>query len=392
MKARANKILIISYYWPPSGGSGVQRWMYFAKHLKALGWQPYVLTVDKKKASYPVLDSSLVSEVEDIPTLRTSTREPLRWYSRIRSASSNKGIPQGVVATQSLFEKIAAFIRGNYFIPDARKGWRPYALKAARQWILEEGIERVITTGPPYANGNIHIGHAVNKILKDFIIKSKGLSGFDAYENQIAQFNIGQKINITTNAYPNKEFEGTISFIDPILNNATRTITVRATLQNKNDLFKPGMFVTGKVKGATQTMENTLTVPASAVLWTGERSLVYVKTNPNEPVFEMREVTLGNRSGETYQVSAGLNNGDEIVTNGTFTVDAAAQLQGKKSMMNQQMMQDESAMMGDMEMSFSNAFSSDFSEALPSYLKMKDAFVASDAGQVSAFAKTTSEK
>ena len=215
---------------------------------------------------------------------------------------------------------------------------------------------------------------------------------FDAYENQIAQFNIGQKINITTNAYPNKEFEGTISFIDPILNNATRTITVRATLQNKNDLFKPGMFVTGKVKGATQTMENTLTVPASAVLWTGERSLVYVKTNPNEPVFEMREVTLGNRSGETYQVSTGLNNGDEIVTNGTYTVDAAAQLQGKKSMMNQQMMQDESAMMGDMEMSFSNAFSSDFSEALPSYLKMKDAFVASDAGQVSAFAKTTSEK
>ena len=215
---------------------------------------------------------------------------------------------------------------------------------------------------------------------------------FDAYENQIAQFNIGQKINITTNAYPNKEFEGTISFIDPILNNATRTVTVRATLQNKNDLFKPGMFVTGKVKGATQTMENTLTVPASAVLWTGERSLVYVKTNPNEPVFEMHEVTLGNRSGETYQVSAGLNNGDEIVTNGTFTVDAAAQLQGKKSMMNQQMMQDESAMMGDMEMSFSNAFSSDFDKALPSYLKMKDALVASDASQVSAFAKATSKK
>lgn len=215
---------------------------------------------------------------------------------------------------------------------------------------------------------------------------------FDAYENQIAQFNIGQKINITTNAYPNKEFEGTISFIDPILNNATRTVTVRATLQNRDNLFKPGMFVTGKVKGATQTMENTLTVPASAVLWTGERSLVYVKTNPNEPVFEMREVTLGNRSGETYQVSSGLNNGDEIVTNGTFTVDAAAQLQGKKSMMNQQMMQDESAMMGDMEMSFSNAFSSDFNKALPSYLKMKDALVASDASQVSAFAKATSEK
>lgn len=217
-------------------------------------------------------------------------------------------------------------------------------------------------------------------------------SEFDAYENQLAQFSVGQKINITTNAYPNKEFEGTISFIDPVLNNATRTVTVRATLQNRDDLFKPGMFVTGKVKGATQIMENTLSVPSSAVLWTGERSLVYVKTNPNEPVFEMREVTLGNRSGDNYQVSSGLKNGDEIVTNGTFTVDAAAQLQGKKSMMNQQMMQDESAMMDDMKMSFDNAFSSDFNEALPSYLKMKDAFVASDAGQVSAFAKATSEK
>jgi len=106
----------------------------------------------------------------------------------------------------------------------------------------------------------------------------------------------------------------------------------------------------------------------------------------------MCEVTLGNRSGENYQVSAGLNNGDEIVTNGTFTVDAAAQLQGKKSMMNQQMMQDESAMMGDMEMSFSNSFSTEFNKALPSYLKMKDALVASDAGQVSAFAKATSKK
>ena len=215
---------------------------------------------------------------------------------------------------------------------------------------------------------------------------------FDAYESQIAQFKVGQKIKITTNAYPNKEFEGTISFIDPILNNATRTVTVRATLPNRDNLFKPGMFVTAKVKGARQTMENTFTVPASAVLWTGERSLVYVKTNPNEPVFEMREVTLGNRAGETYQVSDGLNSGDEIVTNGTFTVDAAAQLQGKKSMMNQQKIQNESATMNNMKMSFSNVFSTDFNEAIQSYLKMKDAFVASNASQVSTLAKATSEK
>ncbi|TXK76997.1 efflux RND transporter periplasmic adaptor subunit [Mesonia sp. K4-1] len=213
---------------------------------------------------------------------------------------------------------------------------------------------------------------------------------FDAYENQIAQFSVGQKINITTNAYPNKEFEGTISFIDPILNNTTRTVTARATLQNRDNLFKPGMFVTGKVKGTTQTVENTLTVPASAVMWTGERSLVYIKTNPDEPVFEMREVTIGNRNDENYVVTEGLQNGDEIVTNGTFTVDAAAQLQGKKSMMNQEKEDDAMMPMSEMEMEFSENFQKQFKKALKPYLQMKDALVASDANQVSAFAKATS--
>jgi Cu(I)/Ag(I) efflux system membrane fusion protein len=217
-------------------------------------------------------------------------------------------------------------------------------------------------------------------------------AAFDAYENQIAQFKVGQKINIVTNAYPNKKFEGTISFIDPILNNATRTVTVRATLKNNEGLFKPGMFVTGKVAGAMEGNKEMITVPASAVLWTGERSLVYIKTNPNEPIFEMREVTIGNRTGEKYTITNGLKNGDEIVTNGTFTVDAAAQLQGKKSMMNQQTQQEKRTDTGDMKMSFSSSFSADFNKALPSYLKMKDAFVASDAGQVSAFAKATSKK
>ena len=211
---------------------------------------------------------------------------------------------------------------------------------------------------------------------------------FDAYENQISQFKKGQKIKVTTNAYANKEFEATISFIDPVLNNATRTVTVRATLSNKEDLFKPGMFVTGKIKGAIQAASSgTVTIPASAVLWTGERSLTYIKTNPNEPVFEMREVTLGNRLGENYQVNSGLEDGDEIVTNGTFTVDAAAQLQGKKSMMNQGKVVKEMVDMQAMKIELPKTFEKDFQTAIPSYLEMKEAFVASDAVQVSAFAK-----
>tara|TARA_Y100000589_G_scaffold326871_1_gene367534 strand:- start:762 stop:2402 length:1641 start_codon:yes stop_codon:yes gene_type:complete len=157
---------------------------------------------------------------------------------------------------------------------------------------------------------------------------------FDAYENQIASLKVGQTIKVTTNAYRNEVFDAKVSFIDPLLNSATRTIVVRAVLNNKNDLFKPGMFVEGKIEGTQENTTNKITVPATAVMWTGERSVVYVKTNPNEAVFEMREVLLGNANGDTYTILEGLENGDEVVTNGTFTVDAAAQLQGKKSMMN----------------------------------------------------------
>jgi Cu(I)/Ag(I) efflux system membrane fusion protein len=213
---------------------------------------------------------------------------------------------------------------------------------------------------------------------------------FDAYENQISEFKKGQKISVTTNAYPNKEFDATISFIDPVLNTQTRTVTVRANLKNSDGMLKPGMFVTGKVEGTTVNTESNLTIPASAVMWTGERSLVYIKTNANEPVFEMREVTLGNRNGDMFTVTSGLKNGDEIVTNGTFTVDAAAQLQGKKSMMNQST-EEEKEMMA-MEMSLSTSFQEQFVKALPSYLELKDALVASNAEKVSDFAKVSSEK
>ncbi len=157
---------------------------------------------------------------------------------------------------------------------------------------------------------------------------------FDVYENQIDRFKKGQEVLITTNAYPNKEFKGKVDFIDPVLNTKTRTVILRVVLNNKNDVFKPGMFVTANIEGSTAKNDEVLSIPASSVLWTGERSVVYLKTNPDQPIFEMREIKLGNQIGNEYEVVEGLFVGNEIVTNGTFTVDAAAQLQGKKSMMN----------------------------------------------------------
>ncbi len=159
-------------------------------------------------------------------------------------------------------------------------------------------------------------------------------ANFDVYENQIDVFKKGQEVLVTTNAYANKEFKGKVDFIDPILNTKTRTVTLRVVLTNKNDVFKPGMFVTANIERVSSSNDAVLTIPASAVLWTGERSVVYLKTNPDQTVFEMREVVLGNQIGNEYEVLEGLFVGNEIVTNGTFTVDAAAQLQGKKSMMN----------------------------------------------------------
>jgi len=158
---------------------------------------------------------------------------------------------------------------------------------------------------------------------------------FDVYEKDISKLKKGQNIKISLNAYPNKTIISKIDYIDPILNSITRTVPVRATLKNIGNLLKPGMLITSELEiDLNDDMPSSISVPKSAIMWTGKRSVVYIKVSPLEPIFEMREVKLGNDIGDNYEVLNGLENGDEIVFNGTFTVDAAAQLQGKASMMN----------------------------------------------------------
>lgn len=218
-------------------------------------------------------------------------------------------------------------------------------------------------------------------------------ANFDVYEHQIAQFKKGQEILIKTQTNLNKEFKGTVAFIDPVLNTNTRTVKLRVELNNKEQLLKPGMFVKGKIKIATNEREQTLTIPASAVLWTGKRSVVYVKTTPEQPIFKMQEITLGSKIGTNYEILEGLKSGDEIVTNGTFTLDAAAQLQGKKSMMNRNGGETMTGHEGHLGMEESTAVknenyininqrievSKDFQNQLKvlfnEYIKLKDAFV-----------------
>ena len=231
---------------------------------------------------------------------------------------------------------------------------QPALYKAVRNklklWKLSENqIQQIEASGKVKENFPVYAtvsGTVTDKLVEEgasvkqgqALLKIADLStvwaNFDVYENQIDLFKKGQEITITTNANLSKVVKGKVNFIDPVLNTQTRTVKLRVVLNNSNKIFKPGMFVEGKINGNNSSKAQVLTIPSTSVLWTGERSVVYLKTHPNQPVFEMREITLGNRTGELYEVLDGLSNGDAIVTNGTFTVDAAAQLQGKKSMMN----------------------------------------------------------
>lgn len=144
------KVLIITYYWPPSGGAGVQRWLKFAKYLPSAGWFPVVLTVRSQDAAYPFTDNTLCDEVPvDVEVIKTKATNYFSFYSR-----DQKKIPSGGFANnpgKGLKNKISRFIRGNFFIPDPRRGWNRYAIKEASRIIREGGVSHVITTSPPHS-------------------------------------------------------------------------------------------------------------------------------------------------------------------------------------------------------------------------------------------------
>ena len=143
-------ILVLTYYWPPSGGSGVQRWVYFCKYLQQFGWDVSVVTVDPKYASYPVIDLSLCKYISSVESHKTKSFEALTLY-RLLHFRKKRRLPQGEISTKGLFNKVLAFIRGNFFIPDARRGWNSYALKKANQILKKKSIQYLVTTGPPHS-------------------------------------------------------------------------------------------------------------------------------------------------------------------------------------------------------------------------------------------------
>ena len=152
MKHNQNKILIITYYWPPAGGPGVQRWLKFVKYLPDFGLQPIVYIPENP--TYPIVDEALLSEVSNQAIIiRNKIVEPYQWASFL-SKNKTKKISSGIIPNkrkQSVLEQFLLWIRGNIFIPDARVLWVKPSVKFLEKYISENGITTIITSGPPHS-------------------------------------------------------------------------------------------------------------------------------------------------------------------------------------------------------------------------------------------------
>jgi glycosyltransferase involved in cell wall biosynthesis len=144
------KVLIVTYYWPPGSGAGVQRWLKFSKYLTKLGWEAVLLTVDPDFAVYSAIDHSLNNEVPaNLTVYKTRARDYFRLYKKDKTKIPSAGF--AIDEEKGFVSHITRIIRGNFFIPDPRKGWNRFAFKKACEIIETRKIDCVITTSPPHS-------------------------------------------------------------------------------------------------------------------------------------------------------------------------------------------------------------------------------------------------
>jgi hypothetical protein len=157
------KVLIITYYWPPSGGSGVQRWVKFTKYLRSFGWEPIIYTVTD--GEFPVLDHSLAKDIpDDVTVIRRPIFEPFSLYKKFTGRNKEDRVQVGIIEQSkrgSLKDRIALWIRSNVFIPDARMFWIRPSVRFLKKYLRENPVQAVISTGPP------HSAHLIAMRLKN---------------------------------------------------------------------------------------------------------------------------------------------------------------------------------------------------------------------------------
>ncbi len=305
--------------------------------------------------------------------------------------------PDLVTAQKELFEAVR--------FKDSNPEYYKSAMRKLKLWELTDAqIAYIMEKGEPQfyfdvfapRSGTIlhkHIsegGHVKDgMVMFDIADLTKVWVVFDLYERQLPQIAVGDKVKIKTAALTGETLEASIIFIEPTVNAMTRTAAARAELSNKGGRLKPEMFVQGTLISEPRgNSSKSLLIPKTSVLWTGKRAIVYVKQpGYSQPTFQFREIELGPESGGNYIVLSGLSEGDEIVSNGVFKVDASAQLLGKVSMMNpfgaggtKQFIEGEEKaspsipQMGDVNQDFKNQLAAVFS----AYLPVKDALIQTD--------------
>ncbi len=266
-----------------------------------------------------------------------------------------------------------------------------------RYWkIGESTIEQIEQEGkiqenfPVYAdesgivtNRRVSVGDYVQQgePLFDLMNLRKVWVLFDAYEEDLPNISVGDRIEFTTPSLPHRTFKTIVTFIDPVINSNTRVASIRTEVSNARRVLKPEMLVYGTLQKKSGS-SSQITVPKSAVMWTGQRSVVYVKVpDTSVPSFEFREIEIGEALGNNYQIISGLEAGEEVVTYGSFTIDAAAQLNNQFSMMNRNVSvqgTDHSLYLPDYTESTPTIFKEQLFSLASAYLTLKDALVATD--------------
>lgn len=225
------------------------------------------------------------------------------------------------------------------------------AKEKLKNWKLTDSqVEQILKDGIPKEEFGVQAdvsGYVMEKMvnLGDYIRKGEAIYQIadlskvwvllDVYESDMPWIRKGNKVDFTVASLPGETFRGTITFLDPVIDPKTRVAKARVEVSNRGLTLKPEMFVSGTVEATLPKRSNNVVVPKTAVMWTGKRSVVYVNNTSESGVsFMMRDVVLGPALGESFVIESGLQEGEEIAINGTFSIDAAAQLAGKPSMMN----------------------------------------------------------
>ncbi|MRH99721.1 glycosyl transferase family 1 [Kriegella sp. EG-1] len=225
------KVLIITYYWPPAGGPGVQRWLKFVKYLPEFNIDPIVYIPENP--NYPIEDVTLEKEIPvGIKILKHKISEPYK-LAKLFSSKKTKRISSGVIQSknQSLLEKLMLWVRGNYFIPDARKNWVAPSILYLSEIVIKENIKTIVTTGPP------HSVHLIGDGLKNKF----DLKWIADFRDPWTSIGYHKKLKLTKSSEKkHKQLE------NQVLNNADQIVVTSATTKQEFEILtkKPIQVIT----------------------------------------------------------------------------------------------------------------------------------------------------